>query len=530
MIDEARFNGVAFVLDMTERKAAEEALRLSEEKFVVSFANNPAAIALTRLEDGLFLDVNDTWVALNGYSREETIGRYARTMRIWPTTEASTRFVQELKEKGSLRGWEQEFLKKSGEVFVAQLSAQILTLGDEKVILSTFVDITERKRAEEALSRSHEELEKQVLERTETLRRQAGLLELAYNAIIVRDLDGLVTFWNARAEEIYGFTRDEALGQETHTLLQARFPVPFEEHMAVLTAEGRWEGELIHTTKDGRQIVVLSRQALQRDESGRPVAVMEINLDITEQRRVEEHLRQAQKMEALGTLSGGIAHDFNNILAAIIGFGELLEGNVTKGSKDERHLKRIMEASLRGRDLVRQLLTFSRKAEQEKKPVLLSSIVRETVKLVRATTPATIDIRLNGVEKSGFVLGDPTQIQQVLMNLCTNATHAMQESGGILNIELSDFSVSPSDGNPLNIEPGLYIKLAVRDTGVGIPPDIIDRIFDPFFTTKGLGAGTGLGLSLVLGIVKQSNGYITAESEPGRDRPLPHIFRRSPKK
>ena len=238
--------------------------------------------------------------------------------------------------------------------------------------------------------------------------------------------------------------------------------------------------------------------------------------DIEEFKSVEAQLRQAQKLEALGTLSGGIAHDFNNILAAIIGFGELLEGNVIKGSKDERHLKRILEASLRGRDLVRQLLTFSRKAEQEKMPVLLSGIVRETVQLVRATTPTTIDIRLGSVRESGLVLGDPTQIQQVLMNLCTNAVYAMQESGGILDIELSDFSASPSQKNPLNIEPGPYMKLAVRDTGIGMPPDVMDRIFDPFFTTKGLGAGTGLGLSVVLGIVKQSNGHITAESEPSR--------------
>jgi CheY-like chemotaxis protein len=221
-------------------------------------------------------------------------------------------------------------------------------------------------------------------------------------------------------------------------------------------------------------------------------------------------------LEALGTLSGGIAHDFNNIHAAIIGFTELLQGNVTEGSRDERHLKRILEASLRGRDLVRQLLTFSRKAEQEKKPVLLSGIVEETVGFVRATTPATINIRVNGMRESGFVLGDPTQIQQVLMNLCTNATHAMQEMGGVLDIELSDFRVSSSNGNPPDIEPGLYMKLTVRDTGIGISPDIIDRIFDPFFTTKGLGAGTGLGLSVVLGIVKQSNGYITVESEAGR--------------
>ena len=202
----------------------------------------------------------------------------------------------------------------------------------------------------------------------EAIRRQAGLLELAYNAIIVRDLSGRITFWNARAEDLYGFTRNEALGRVIHTLLQTRFPMPFGEHMAALTTEGRWEGELIHTTKDGRQLMILSRQALQRDETGRPVAVMEINLDMTEQRRIEEQLRQAQKMEALGTLSGGIAHGFNNLLAAIIGFTELVAGHAAKGSRDARHLERIIEAGIRGRELVRQLLAFIKKGEQEKKP------------------------------------------------------------------------------------------------------------------------------------------------------------------
>ncbi len=221
-------------------------------------------------------------------------------------------------------------------------------------------------------------------------------------------------------------------------------------------------------------------------------------------------------MEALGTLSGGIAHDFNNILAAIVGFTELVTDRVDKGSKVERHLKRIMDGALRGRELVRQMLTFSRKTEQASKPVQLSSIVTETVTLLRATTPTTISIRVNTRSESGLILGDPTRIQQIVMNLCTNAVFAMHEKGGILDIELSDFSVSPSNGNPHGIGPGLYMRLVVRDTGTGIPPEIVERIFDPFFTTKAVGEGTGLGLSVVMGIVKQSNGHITVESEPGK--------------
>jgi CheY-like chemotaxis protein len=219
-----------------------------------------------------------------------------------------------------------------------------------------------------------------------------------------------------------------------------------------------------------------------------------------------------QKIEALGTLTGGIAHDFNNILAAIIGFTELVAGHADSGSRDAHALERVMEAALRGRDLVRQMLTYSRKTEQVKKPLSVSSVVKETVRLIRATTPTTIDIRVDVSSESDVIFGDPTQIQQVLMNLCTNATHAMRESGG----SLDDYVVTQSNGTPHGVEPGRYVRLVVRDTGVGIDPDIRDRIFDPFFTTKGLGEGSGLGLSVVHGIVEQHEGYITVESEPGR--------------
>jgi signal transduction histidine kinase/ActR/RegA family two-component response regulator len=238
--------------------------------------------------------------------------------------------------------------------------------------------------------------------------------------------------------------------------------------------------------------------------------------EIDERGKAEAQLQQAQKIEALGTLSGGIAHDFNNILAAIMGFTELVSDRVPQGSREAHQLERVMEASFRGRDLVRQMLSFSRKVEQEKKPLRISSITKETVKLIRAAIPATISIRVKTKSESGLILADPTQMQQIIMNLCTNAAYAMREKGGTLNIRLSDHTVSPSNDDPDGIKPGLYVKLTVRDTGIGIAPDIKDKIFDPFFTTKKVGEGTGLGLSVVHGIVKHSNGYITVESKPGK--------------
>ncbi|MEN6617203.1 MAG: MASE3 domain-containing protein [Syntrophorhabdus sp.] len=245
-------------------------------------------------------------------------------------------------------------------------------------------------------------------------------------------------------------------------------------------------------------------------------AYEELKREIQERQRAEDHLRQAQKIEALGTLTGGIAHDFNNLLSAIIGFAEILEEDLPAGSLSREHATHIMGAGMRGRDLVKQLLTFSRKTEHEKKPLKLSSIIKESVKMLRASMPSTIAIDVNVENGSGYVLADPVQVQQVILNLCTNAYHAMREKGGSLSIELADITVEPGNDTMPPVDPGPYARVMVRDTGTGIPADIRDRIFDPFFTTKPAGEGTGLGLSVVMGIVKESHGHITVDSQPGK--------------
>ena len=406
-------------------------------------------------------------------------------------------------------------------------------------------DITERKHAEEA---AHES-ERQMTRAQEMAHLGSWELDLASNRLS----------WSDEVYRIFGL-RPQEFGATYDAFLEAIHP---EDRAAVDAAysgslrEGKDTYEIEHRVvrrSSGEVRIVHERCEHLRDDSGRIVKSIGMVHDVTERKKAEDalkkafdelelrvrertaelrqayerltvesrereqieaQLRQAQKMEALGTLSGGIAHDFNNILAAIIGFTELIRDRLPKEGQETRHIKRVLEAGFRGRDLVRQMLAFSRKSEQEKKPLQLNDVVQEAIKLLRASIPSTVSVRVKTDNGSDLVLADPTQMQQVLMNLCVNAAHAMQEKGGILDVELSAVSIS-GDENTDGMKPGPYVKLIVRDTGTGISPDIIDKIFDPFFTTKKLGEGTGLGLSVVHGIVKQHDGYIAVISEHGK--------------
>jgi signal transduction histidine kinase/CheY-like chemotaxis protein len=235
-----------------------------------------------------------------------------------------------------------------------------------------------------------------------------------------------------------------------------------------------------------------------------------------EHKSLEDQLCQGQKMAAVGTLAGSIAHEFNNMLAAIIGFTEMATYEISQASPAYHYLQEVHKAGLRAKDLVQQILTFSRKNDREHKPVQLSLLVKETVKFLRASLPATIDIRQRIPYDVGAVMADPTQMHQILINLCINAEYAMRETGGLLeigadHIVASDVAVT----SPRELRPGPYIRLTVRDTGHGIAPEIVERIFEPFFTTKGVGEGTGMGLAIVKSIVTRHGGMITVESTPG---------------
>jgi signal transduction histidine kinase/ActR/RegA family two-component response regulator len=236
-----------------------------------------------------------------------------------------------------------------------------------------------------------------------------------------------------------------------------------------------------------------------------------------ERAKLEEQRRQSQKMEAIGTLAGGIAHDFNNILAAIIGFTEMVEEDLPPESQSRPRIGRVLKAASRGKDLVRQILAFSRKTELERKPLSLSSVIHETFQLLRASLPTTIEMNLGAKATRDTILATPAEVQQIIMNLATNAFFAMREKGGVLSISTTDIDFEPdSPVLDADVEPGEYVQLVIADTGHGMEHHVMQRVFEPFFTTKGVGEGTGMGLAVVYGIVKSLHGTIAVESEPGK--------------
>jgi len=275
--------------------------------------------------------------------------------------------------------------------------------------------------------------------------------------------------------------------------------------------------------KDGSTIWVEVTASFLHDDAGNVVSILGASREITERKEAEEEhkklearLQQAQKMEAIGTLAGGIAHDFNNILTAVLGYTELALDDAENDTLLHKNLQEVIVAGNRAKDLVKQILAFSRQADQELKPVQVELIVKEAVKLIRASLPSTIEIELNLASKSA-TLADPTQIHQVLMNLCTNAHHAMSENGGVLTVSLRDVRIdSGFESRKLDLTTGGYMCLQIQDTGHGMPEEVRARIFDPFFTTKDRDKGTGMGLSVVHGIVKSHGGAITVHSQPGK--------------
>lgn len=389
--------------------------------------------------------------------------------------------------------------------------------GKPSWIFGTILDITERKQMEDELKRYHEELEERVRQRAAEVSRLAAAVQNAMEGITIADLSWRIDYVNPAFTHYAGYTRDEVIGREMSFLRsEAQDPAVYDKQRAAAVAGKPYMCRYSIRKKDGSELSVESVISPVRDRKGEITNFILVWRDMSEQLKLEEQLRQSQKMEAVGTLAGGIAHDFNNMLAVILGNAEL----ALDDAKDDvlrNYLKQILGASKRSRDLVKQILTFSRKSEGQKKALKLSHLVQETARLLRGSLPSTINIQLDANVDRDSILADPSQIQQVLMNLSTNAAHAMSDTGGTLSISLSETIFKEGDSAPEpNMQPGRYVKLAIHDTGIGVPKEIRRRIFEPFFTTKEPSKGTGMGLAVVFGIVKNLDGAITVDSEMGK--------------
>ncbi len=376
------------------------------------------------------------------------------------------------------------------------------------------------------LHRLNQTLEHKIEESQQAEKRiqeQAALLDKARDAISVQDLDDRLLFWNQSAQALYGWSAAEVLGKKACDLLY-RDAAQLRTAFQTVLQRGEWSGELRQTTRAGKEIIVESRWSLVRDDDGAPKAKLVVSTDVTEKKKVEAQLMRAQRMESIGTLAGGIAHDINNVLTPILMGVDLLRINLPE---DQRLsiLASLKTSASRGAEMVKQILSFARGVEGQRVLLQFKHVVADVEKMLRHTLPKSIEIDTDFARGLPAILGDATQLYQMLMNLCVNARDAMPNGGRLtIRLEQKDVGERTEGGRDLSafcpppsaLSPPLsHVLLTVEDTGSGIAPDVLDKIFDPFFTTKEYGKGTGLGLSTVLGIVKGHGGFINVASTPG---------------
>lgn len=488
---EPRRGAVVTHENITERKKAEQSLRLFRDLMDYSMDSLEVVDPAT----GRFLDVNERACRERGYSREEYLSKRVAdvnptvTEETWPEVAASIRAAGSTTHGGI-------HTRQDGTTFPVEINARWVQL-DRDYIVAVVRDVSERQRAEERLS------------------ELAAMLDLAQDAIIVYGFeDQKVTFWSKGAESTYGWSAAEAIGQKIGELIFEDQTRP-DALAEALLAGGERRGDGAHRAKSGRSLIVNSHSTLVRDAAGQPKSVLLINLDITEQKRLATHQLRAQRMESIGVLASGIAHDLGNILSPIKICVPLLRQKVAAEIHEEL-ISTIETSTDRGVEIVKQILTFGRGLEGEKVPLQLGALVDELLGMVRRTFPKAIEIESTMEPPLDVVIGDVTQLHQVLLNVCMNARDAMPQ-GGTLRLHAANLEVDAAYASMLlDAKPGPYVLLEISDTGTGIPPEIVEHMFEPFFTTKEIGHGTGLGLSTVLGIVQSHGGFINIKTKPGK--------------
>jgi PAS domain S-box-containing protein len=498
--EDALLDGLSSTLAQAIQQAqAEAALRESEQQFRAMFEVASIGMAQADPQTGQWLRVNQKLCAITGYSADELL-----QMRVPEITHPDDRqkdleaFQRVVRGEAPNYRMEKRYVRKNRTPVWVNVNMTVIrdAAGQPIRTIATIEDIAERKAAEERI------------------RAQAELLDLAQDAIAVRDMNGGVQYWNKSCERLTGWTVAEALGNPATELLEFD-PADFDRAMRALLQEGHWTGEMVVVTKDERRIPLMSRWTLVRDGRGQPKSVLSINTDMTERKKLEAQFLRAQRMESVGRLAGGIAHDLNNILAPILMGTSLLREGLPLAEAGPL-IDTIARSAQRGADVVKQLLTFARGTDGQKVALPPSRLIREMATIVQETFPKSIALRTEFPKDLWTVTADPTQLHQVLLNLCVNARDAMPKGGTLTlaarNVTLDDCYAGMSP----EAKAGPYVVLEVSDTGTGMSREIMDKIFEPFFTTKGLETGTGLGLATVHGIVQNHDGFIQVESQAGR--------------
>ncbi len=497
-------------MDITERKQAEEALQ-NAKNFMDSIIGSMADILVVISPTGEVVMVNQATCRLLGFFEEEIIGKPANMLLEEDSSENRERPVKRsvlrrLVKNDSIKNVEVYLLKKSGEKIPALLSGSVMRNDRGKIqgVVCLAIDMTERKQIE--------------FERN----RLISAIEQSGEIIIITDTKGIIQYVNRHFEYVTGYTKGEAVGQNPRILKSNMQDEAFYREMWEHISSGKtWEGRIVNRKKDGMLFTEEATISPMKDAAGRIVNYVAVKRDITEQLRLqnekvelEKQYYQAQKVESIGRLAGGVAHDLNNLLSPIIGYGEMLMDDLDPDEDRREFVDEILQAGFRARNLVRQLLAFSRKQTLEYRPVDMNKVVLDFEKLLKRTIREDIAIEIIPSPDIGKVMADIGQIEQVIMNLSVNAQDAMPE-GGQLTIETSSATLDKAYASKHpGVQPGLYVMLAISDTGYGMDDKTREQIFEPFFSTKGE-QGTGLGLATVYGIIKQHDGNIWVYSEPG---------------
>ena len=480
---------------------------LETEVFYKSVLNDMVSFVGTLCPNGDIIFINNTPLIACGLELEDVIGKKIYDISWWSYSDESIKIVRRDIEQcasGKFILHDIQFQTKDGTLGWVEYSMHPVydKHGVVKYLIAEGREITRRKNLEEALQISEDKLN--------------AIFKAIPDPIVVYDNNEYPRYINHAFNQVFGLTLKE--------LQERNFPfIPDDEkeknYKKTIELYGDRKPVSLETkrlTKDGDILDFFINASLIERHKGKFVGIVAILTDVTEKKKLEAKFHQSQKMESIGILAGGIAHDFNNLLFPIMGYAEMTIETVPEGSIIKKNLNEILTASLRAKDLVQQILTFSRESSQGQKPLQIQCVVKEVLKLLRSSLPATIKICQNIEQDCGQVMADSTRIHQIVMNLCTNAYHTMEETGGTLEVNLSKIDLSPDDLTDLDITSGQYVCLKVADTGHGMEYDVLMKIFDPYFTTKKTGKGTGLGLAVTHGIVKSMGGDIRVESQPGK--------------